>query len=158
MVLFSPFQVRAIVNFAIKKIFLGLWESDKEWFWLFEPFSKLTTFSKHGTMIKIKNNITWLYKKYKVKIKWSNNNGSSQKPNNEVFIGLKHGSWYLLEENKHLLGESAKREIFLVLGQRMSKFLTSAGLLFILSPSRENPAIWFQFRPKLLNFTYLDSL
>ena len=99
-------------KFCYKEIFLGLWESDQEWFWLFEPFSKLRTFSKHGTLIKIKINITWLYKKYKVKIKWSNSNGSSQKPKNEVFIWLKHGSWYLVEENKHLLGDSTKREIF----------------------------------------------
>ena len=58
MVLFSPFQVRAIANFAIKEIFIGLWELwsdfDKESFWLFEPLSKLKTFSKYGTLIKLK--------------------------------------------------------------------------------------------------------
>ena len=123
MVLFSPFQVRAIANFAIKEIFIGLWELwsdfDKESFWLFEPLSKLKTFSKYGTLIKIKINITWLYKEYKVNITWSNSNGSTWKPKNEVFIWLKNGSWYLVEEN------------FLVLGERMSKFLASAGLLIL---------------------------
>ena len=123
MVLFSPFQVRAFANFAIKEIFIGLWELwsdfDKESFWLFEPLSKLKTFSKYGTLIKIKINITWLYKEYKVNITWSNSNGSTWKPKNEVFIWLKNGSWYLVEEN------------FLVLGERMSKFLASAGPLIL---------------------------
>ena len=64
MVLFSPLQVRAIANFAIKEIFIGFWESDEEWFWLFETFSKLTTFYKCGTLIKIKINVTWLNKEY----------------------------------------------------------------------------------------------
>ena len=123
MVLFSPFQVRAIANFAIREIFIGLWELwsdfDKESFWLFEPLSKLKTFSKYGTLIKIKINITWLYKEYKVNITWSNSNGSTWKPKNEVFIWLKNGSWYLVEEN------------FLVLGERMSKFLACAGPLIL---------------------------
>ena len=77
MVLFWTFQVKATANFAITEIFIGLWESDEEWFWLFEPYSKLTTFSKNRTLIKIKIDITWLYKQYKVKIKWSKSNGSS---------------------------------------------------------------------------------
>ena len=37
-------------KFYYKEIFIGLCESDEEWFWLFEPFSK-STFSKHGTLI-----------------------------------------------------------------------------------------------------------
>ena len=57
MVLFWPFQVKATANFAITEIFIGLWESDEEWFWLFEPYSKLTTFSKNRTLIKIKIDI-----------------------------------------------------------------------------------------------------
>ena len=132
MVLFSPFQVRAIANFAIREIFIGLWELwsdfDKESFWLFEPFSNLKTFSKYGTLIKIKINVTWLYKEYKVNITWSNSNGSTWKPKNEVFIWLKNGSWYLVEEN------------FLVLGERMSKFLASDFLFF---SSKENLVIHF---------------
>ena len=41
------------------KFVIGLWESDKECFWLFEPFSKLkTTCYKHWTLIKIKIKMT----------------------------------------------------------------------------------------------------
>ena len=41
MVLFPPFQVRTIGNFAVKEIFIRLWESNKEWFWLYKPFLKI---------------------------------------------------------------------------------------------------------------------
>ena len=58
MIFFSPFQVRPIADFAVKEIFSGLCELDEERFLLFEPFSKSTTFCKHGTLIKIKINIT----------------------------------------------------------------------------------------------------
>ena len=63
-------QMRAIENFAIREIFIGLWESGEEWFWLFEPFSKLkTTFSKHWILIEIRINMGWEYKEYKFKLK-----------------------------------------------------------------------------------------
>ena len=59
-----------VENFAKNKFFIGLWESDGEWSWLFEPFSKLkTAFCKHWTLTEIKINMTWMYKKDKVKIK-----------------------------------------------------------------------------------------
>ena len=47
---------------------------------------------------------------------------------------------------------------FLVVGERISKFLASAGLLLIPCPSTENLAIWSQFGPKLQNLRSDDSL
>ena len=43
------------------------------------------------------------------------------------------------------------RGFFLVVGERMSKFLASAGLLLISCPIRENTLILSQFEPKLQN-------
>ena len=48
----------------------GWWESDKEWFWPLEPFSKLsTTFCKYWTLIKIKISMACVYQEYGGKIK-----------------------------------------------------------------------------------------
>ena len=56
-------------KFAWRDFFIGWWESDKEWFWPIEPFSKLKTiFFKYWTLIKIKVSMTCLYKEDKVKI------------------------------------------------------------------------------------------
>ena len=52
-------------NFSI-----GWWESEKEWFWPLEPFSKLkTTFWKYWTLIKIKISMACVYKEHGGKIK-----------------------------------------------------------------------------------------
>ena len=75
-----------------------------------------------------------------------------------VFTGLKHGNWCLVEEDKHFVGESTKERFFLVVGESMSKYLASAGLLLIPSPSRENSAFWSQFGPKLQDLISHDSL
>ena len=41
--------------------------SEEEWFWLFEPFSKLkTTFSEYWTLTLIKISMTCLCKEYEV--------------------------------------------------------------------------------------------
>ena len=51
--------------------FIDCWESDEEWSWPFEPFSKLkTTFCKYWTSIKIKIGMICVYKEYEVIIKW----------------------------------------------------------------------------------------
>ena len=34
-----------------------------------------------------------------------------------VFIGLKHGNWYLVEDDKNFVGESTKGDIFLGTGR-----------------------------------------
>ena len=70
---------------------------------------------------------------------------------NDVFTGLKHGNWYLVEGDKHFVGQYTKDGFFLVVGERMSKYLTSAGLILIPCSSRENSAIWSQFALKLQN-------
>ena len=45
-------------------------EPKEEWFWQFEPFSKLkTAFREYWTSVKIKINMTWVSKEYKIKIK-----------------------------------------------------------------------------------------
>ena len=44
---------------------IGWWESDKDWFWLLEPFLKLkTTFCKYWKLIKIKISMTCMCKEY----------------------------------------------------------------------------------------------
>ena len=77
---------------------------------------------------------------------------------NDVFTGIKNGNWYLGEGDKHLVEESTKGRIFLVVGEKMSKYLASAGLLLIPCSSRENSAIWSQFGPKLQNLVFHNSL
>ena len=47
---------------------------------------------------------------------------------------------------------------FLVVGERMSKFLIIAGLLLSPCPIRENLAIWSQFGPKLQDLISRGSL
>ena len=47
---------------------------------------------------------------------------------------------------------------FLVMGERVSKFLASAGLFLIPCPSRENTPTWSQFEPKLQNLIPDNSL
>ena len=54
--------------------------------------------------------------------------------------------------------ESTKDEYFLVVKETMSKFLTSAGFLLFLYPSRENPVIWSQFGSGIQNLMSHDSL
>ena len=57
-------------NFARMDCFSGCWESEEEWFWPFEPFSKLEiTLCKYWTLFKIKISMTCVYKEYEVKIK-----------------------------------------------------------------------------------------
>ena len=57
-------------KFCWENFFIEWWESDKEWFWTFEPFSKLKTrFCEYWTSIKIKISMTCMYKDYKFKIK-----------------------------------------------------------------------------------------
>ena len=77
---------------------------------------------------------------------------------NDVFTGLQHGNWYLVEGDKHLVRESTKGGFFLVVGEKMRKYLASAGLLFIPCSSRENSAIWPQFESKLQNLVFHNSL
>ena len=75
-----------------------------------------------------------------------------------IFTGTKHGNWYVVEGDKDLVEESTKGKFFLVVGERLRKYLASARLLLISCFSRENSAIWSQFRPKLQNLVSHDSL
>ena len=43
---------------------IGWWQSDKEWFWPLNPFSKLKTTCKYWTLIKIKISLTCVCKEY----------------------------------------------------------------------------------------------
>ena len=57
-------------NLAGRNFFIGWLESEDEWLWASEPFSKLkTTFCKYWTSIKIKISITFVFKENEVKIK-----------------------------------------------------------------------------------------
>ena len=50
--------------------FTGWKEPEDEWFWQFEPFSKLkTAFCEYWTSIKIKINMTCVSKEYEIKTK-----------------------------------------------------------------------------------------
>ena len=61
---------RGIGNFAGRIFFIEWWESDKEWFCIFEPFSKLKSrFCKYWTPTEIKISMTCMYKDYKFEIK-----------------------------------------------------------------------------------------
>ena len=56
-------------NFTGVNFFIGCWEPEEEWFWLFKPFSKLKmTFCKYWASSKIKISMTCQYKEYEVKI------------------------------------------------------------------------------------------
>ena len=54
-----------------------------------------------------------------------------------------------MEGDKDLVGESTKGGFFLVVGERMRKYLASVGLLLITCSSKENSAIWSKFGLKL---------
>ena len=95
-------------NFA-GGFFVGWLESDKDWFWPFEPFSMLKTFCK--TLIKIK--LAWpVCTEYESKIKmvWAMTTAK-----NEVLLSEGGGNEPLMDRNKNLVwGESTKRRFFLV--------------------------------------------
>ena len=60
--------------------FTGWREPEEEWFWQFEPFSKLkTAFCEYWTSIKMKINMTCVSKIMKLKQKWSKSNDYSKK-------------------------------------------------------------------------------
>ena len=53
-----------------ENVFTGWREPEEEWFWLFEPFSKLkAAFCEYWTWIKIKINMTSVSKEYEIKTK-----------------------------------------------------------------------------------------
>ena len=59
----SPTNEGGMGNLWRGIFFIGWWEPKVEWFWLFEPFSKLKiTFCKYWTLIKIKIGMTRVYK------------------------------------------------------------------------------------------------
>ena len=59
-----------IGNFAGGDFFTGWWDSEEEWFWRFEPFSKLkTAFCKYWTSTEIKISVTFVSKECKTKTK-----------------------------------------------------------------------------------------
>ena len=69
----------------LRRFFIGWWESEEEWFWPFELFSKLKlTFCKYQTLIKIKIVLTFVYKEYETK----NGTRAMAAAENEDFIGL----------------------------------------------------------------------
>ena len=55
----------------LEGIFFTRWrEPEEEWFWRFEPFSKLkTAFCEYWTSIKMKVNMTCVSKEYEIKTK-----------------------------------------------------------------------------------------
>ena len=63
-------------------------EPEQEWLWRFEPFSKLArAFCEYWTSIKIKINMTCVFKEYEIKTK-INRAGSMTTAKNVVFIWL----------------------------------------------------------------------
>ena len=102
-------------NFA-GGFFVGWLESDKDWFWPFEPFSMLKTFCK--TLIKIK--LAWpvcteyeikmsyeLWPQLKMKFYWV--------ITWKLLLSGGGGNEPLMDRNKNLVwGESTKRRFFLV--------------------------------------------
>ena len=65
-----------------------------------------------------------------------------------------------IEGDKNLVRVTVttKVELFLLVGERISKLLASPGLLFVPYPIRENPAVWSQLGPKSKNLIYHDFL
>ena len=103
--------------------------------------------------------MTWVYKEYKVEKKeWYNSNDSNWNGKNELFIGSKQGNSYWVDGQKKVNGDSTKGEFFFVIGERMSKFSASVGLLLFSCYSRGNLAIWSQFGPRLQNLISHDFL
>ena len=68
-----------IANFmGVANFFTGWREPEEEWFWRFEPFSKLeTAFSEYWASIKIKINMTCVSKEYEIIKKWNRSNDYS---------------------------------------------------------------------------------
>ena len=104
-----------------------------------------------------------MYKEYKVEKKKKKKHGTTAMTATEM---VKMN--YLLGQNKEIViewtnrkkltGESTKGEFFFVIGERMSKFSSSVGLLLFSCYSRGNLAIWSQFGPRLQNLISHDSL
>ena len=66
--------------------FFGWWESNEQWFWPFEPSSKLkATFCKYGISLKIKIIMNLCVQRVYMKLKKST--GAITTAKNEVFIG-----------------------------------------------------------------------
>ena len=80
-------NISVIYNIYDGKIGMVAWEifllpagnlTNGEWFWPFEPFSKLkATFCKYWALIQIKIVMNCVYKEYEVKIKWYRTKDSS---------------------------------------------------------------------------------
>ena len=67
-----------IENFAGGDFFTRWWEPAKEWFWWFEPFTKLkTAFCEYWVSIKIKISMSWVPKSTKLKQEWCKSNDYS---------------------------------------------------------------------------------
>ena len=83
----SPPPVGRMGNFAAGIFFIGWWEPEEEWFWTFEPFSKVKITFKIKLEIKI--SMTYVCKEYKI---WYRSNdcsfdwwqGSSSQPCNNL--------------------------------------------------------------------------
>ena len=74
------------------------WREPKEWFWQFEPFSKLkTAFCEYRTSIRIKINMTYVCpKSMKLKQDGARAITTAEKA---VFIGLELENWCLVGAN-----------------------------------------------------------
>ena len=54
-----------------RDFFIGWWVPEEDWFWWFEPFSKLKpAFCEQWASVKIKTSMTCVHKEYEVKTKW----------------------------------------------------------------------------------------
>ena len=76
-------------KFAVGEFFLSSgWESDREWFWLFEPFLTLQKiFCEYWILNILKISMTCMHRVWS----WNKNcKGAMTRAKNEVFIGLKH--------------------------------------------------------------------
>ena len=112
------------MNTAGGIFFTRWWESEGEYFWRFENFSKLkTAFCEYWTSIKIKISMIYVLKEYEIKTKMVQEQWLQLKKTFLFFVGL---NWLLVGGNKNLVGSGW-----------MSKFLVRGGTLPSLS--RENP-------------------
>ena len=100
--------------------FTRWWEPEEEWFWWFEPFSKLkTAFCEYRTSIKIKISMTYVPKEYEIKTKMVQEQWLQLKVTFLLGYNLGNFSRWGGWKNFWLVGETPP-----------------------ITPSRENPECW----------------
>ena len=90
--------------------FTRWWESEEEWLWWFENFSKLkTAFCEYWTSIKIKISMICVLKEYEIKTKMVQEQWLQLKRMFLFFIRL---NWLLVGGNKNLVGRESISKFF----------------------------------------------